>query len=76
MTGNKKLDVPELAAIGVGVADLPPDRIENLSPVATEQALEIIKGTADDDDDRLKIRACLTPDQRRAWRNKIVGLYG
>jgi len=76
LSSPKKLDVPELAAIGVGVADLPADKIEKLTPVAAEQALEIIKGTADDDDDGLKQRACLKPEQKRAWRKKVIELYG
>lgn len=78
MTGgaSKKLDVTELAAIGGSVGDLSPSRIESLTPVAAEQALEIIKGAADDDDDRLKQRACLNKEQRAAWRTKIIQLYG
>ncbi|XP_021962937.1 uncharacterized protein LOC110858458 [Folsomia candida] len=73
---SKKLDVTELAAIGGSVGDLSPSRIESLTPVAAEQALEIIKGAADDDDDRLKQRACLNKEQRAAWRTKIIQLYG
>lgn len=76
MTGGGKIDVPELAAIGSGVSDLPPAKVEQLTPVALETALQVIQGTADDDDDGLKQRACLTPDQRKAWRNKIVSTYG
>ncbi|ODM99724.1 Stereocilin [Orchesella cincta] len=74
--GTSKIDVPELAAIGQGVADLPPNEVEKLTPVALESAIQVIQGTSDDDDDGLKQRACLTPDQRKAWRKKIIENYG
>ncbi|CAG7819737.1 unnamed protein product, partial [Allacma fusca] len=76
LDGEKKLGVPELAAIGGGVVDLPPDKIDKLTPVALEQALEIVQGTADDDDDGLKLRPCLNPQQKKAWRDKIEKTYG
>lgn len=66
----------DLSAIGNGVSDLPVNQIEKLTPVATEIALEIIQGSADDDDDGLKQRACLNPDQKKAWRKKVIELYG
>jgi len=74
--GTTKIDVPELAAIGQGVSDLPPEKIEKLTPVALETAMQVIQGTSDDDDDGLKQRACLQPDQRKAWRKKIIQTYG
>lgn len=74
--GSSKIDIPQLAAIGNGVADLPAEKVDKLTPVALETAIQMIQGTADDDDDGLRQRACLTPDQRKAWRNKIVQTYG
>jgi len=41
-----------------------------------ESAIQVIQGTSDDDDDGLKQRACLQPDQKRAWRKKIIATYG
>lgn len=77
LTGTpSKIDVPELAAIGSGVADLPAEKVSHLTPVAMETALQVVVGTVDDDDDGLRQRACLTPEQRAAWRDKVVDTYG
>ena len=76
LDAKKSLGPPEIAAIGGGVVDLPPERIQKLTPVAFEQALGIVQGTADDDDDGLKQRACLNPEQKKAWRDKLIENYG
>jgi len=71
---KKKIDAPELAVLGTGVADLPVDKIGKLTPVALEQSLDLIHGTSETRG--LKHRACLKPAQKKAWRNKIVSQYG
>lgn len=73
--GNTNYDVAELAAIGHSIGDLPPKSVSRLTPVAFEQGLDMIQGT-NEEDDGLNQRACLTPAQRKAWRDKIVENYG